>query len=147
MPIYVCEYVCLCLFVVDLPATTVSERCRRTSTCSIRPTSVQACRLRTLFRRIAMNTLQISACKKEIERERACERDDIIKQLKDKTLQCITSAQFLQSVCVSLCVCMCVYPSMIQKSNKKRTKNGIPCNMAEALIPNYSTQLSGNPLK
>jgi hypothetical protein len=46
------------------PATTVSACDSLASTCSMRPTSVQACRLRTLFRRIAMKTLQISACNK-----------------------------------------------------------------------------------
>lgn len=44
-----------------LPATTVSARCNRIKTCSINPTSVQACRFRTLLRKIAMNTLHISA--------------------------------------------------------------------------------------
>jgi hypothetical protein len=46
----------------SLPATTVSACDSLANTCSMRPTSVQACRLRTLFRRIAMNTLHISAC-------------------------------------------------------------------------------------
>lgn len=48
---------------IHLPATTVSARCNRIKTCSINPTSVHACKLRTLFRKIAMNTLHISACK------------------------------------------------------------------------------------
>lgn len=48
-----------------LPATTVSARCNRIKTCSIKPTSVHACKLRTLLRNIAMNTLQISAWKKK----------------------------------------------------------------------------------
>lgn len=48
------------------PATTVSASVSLTRTCSMRPTSVHACRLRTLFRRIAMNTLHISACKERV---------------------------------------------------------------------------------
>lgn len=48
---------------LNSPATTVSARCNRTKTCSINPTSVQACKLRTLFRKIAINTLHISAWK------------------------------------------------------------------------------------
>lgn len=48
-----------------IPATTVSARWRRTNTCSMSPTSVHACKLRTLFRRIAMNTLHISAWKEK----------------------------------------------------------------------------------
>lgn len=46
---------------LHLPATTVSARCNRIKTCSINPTSVHACKLRTLLRKIAMNTLHISA--------------------------------------------------------------------------------------
>lgn len=48
-----------------IPATTVSARWRRTNTCSMSPTSVHACKLRTLFRKIAMNTLHISAWKRK----------------------------------------------------------------------------------
>lgn len=47
---------------IHLPATTVSARCNRIRTCSIKPTSVHACKLRTLLRNIAMKTLHISAC-------------------------------------------------------------------------------------
>lgn len=46
-----------------IPATTVSARWSRTNTCSMSPTSVHACKLRTLLRKIAMNTLHISAWK------------------------------------------------------------------------------------
>ena len=48
----------------DSPATTVSARDNRSSTCSMRLTSVHACKFRTLFLKIAMNTLHISACNK-----------------------------------------------------------------------------------
>lgn len=50
-----------------IPATTVSARGNLCSTWCIRPTSVHACRLRTLLRRIAMNTDHISACNKIIK--------------------------------------------------------------------------------
>lgn len=52
------------------PATTVSARCNRIKTCSISPTSVQACKLRTLLRNIAMKTLHISAWKKRNEQRK-----------------------------------------------------------------------------
>lgn len=104
--VLVSVYVCLCVWVYwfDLPATTVSERCRRTRTCSISPTSVQAWRLRTLFRRIAINTLQISAWK-ERERGRESVRDGIREQSKQAKLY--KAYQTLNSqgcVCVFLCV-------------------------------------------
>lgn len=44
-----------------IPATTVSALCNLTKTCSIKPTSVQACRFLTLLRNIAIKTLHISA--------------------------------------------------------------------------------------
>lgn len=52
-----------------IPATTVSARCRRTKTCSMSPTSVHACKLRTLLRKIAMNTLHISAWKRKAKKK------------------------------------------------------------------------------
>lgn len=48
---------------IHLPATTTSAFLSLLRTCSIRPTSVQACKFRTLFLKMAMKTLHISACK------------------------------------------------------------------------------------
>lgn len=57
-------YICILIF-SKLPATTVSARDKRCKTCSMRLTSVHACRFRTLFLKIAINTLHISAWNEE----------------------------------------------------------------------------------
>ena len=51
----------------SIPATIGSAVFKRAKTGRMSPTSVQACKLRTLFRRMAMNMLQISALKKNSE--------------------------------------------------------------------------------
>lgn len=50
---------------IYLPATTVSARDNRCRTCSMRLTSVHACKFLTLFLKIAIKTLHISACNKK----------------------------------------------------------------------------------
>lgn len=51
---------------IYLPATTVSARDNRCRTCSMRLTSVHACKFLTLFLKIAIKTLHISAWNKNI---------------------------------------------------------------------------------
>lgn len=95
--------------VVNIPATTVSARCSRTKTCSISPTSVHACRLRTLFRRMAMNTLQISACniwRKKREKEGLAFRWDIIVlKFNDNLTNTATSTQPIIKMYISKTKC------------------------------------------
>ena len=54
----------------SLPATIGSACFNRDRTGLMRPTSVQACRFRTLFRRMAMKMLHISACKRHVNRRK-----------------------------------------------------------------------------